>query len=108
MTKDLKKEDLATCIESFSSIVVQENSVDKMRNFSKAGEIGKKHLRSLAWRLFLGVLDEYETIQDWIKTLFDLRAEYKEKRKKLCSKKKKLAGDPLTGIDPLKTKDVIF
>ena len=63
MTKDLKKEDLATCIESFASIVVQENSVDKMRNFSKAGEIGKKHLGSLAWRLFLGVLDEYETIQ---------------------------------------------
>ena len=95
-TEEIKKVEQATAIKAFSSMVLEENSIDKMRTLCRNGEIGKNHLRPLAWRLFLNVLDEEDSIQDWIKVLENLREEYKIKKKTFFLKKPKRAGDPLT------------
>ena len=95
-TEEIKKVEQATAIKAFSSMVLEENSIDKMRTLCRNGEIGKNHLRPLAWRLFLNVLDEEDSIQDWIKMLENLREEYKIKKKTFFLKKPKRAGDPLT------------
>ena len=51
----------------------------------------------MAWKIFMEVLPETETLEQWVETIDNLRKEYKKKAKTIL-KTQKFKGDPLSGM----------
>ena len=85
------------CVDEFVRDLIQGNGVDNFRKYSLTGELDKYHIRGMAWKIFMEVLPETETLDQWIETLDTLRKQYKSKAKVLL-KTQKFKGDPLSGM----------
>ena len=85
------------CVDEFVRDLIQGNGVENFRKYSLNGELDKYHIRGMAWKIFMEVLPETETLDQWVETLDKLRKEYKTKAKSLL-KTQKFKGDPLSGM----------
>ena len=85
------------CVDEFVRDLIQGNGVENFRKYSLSGELDKYHIRGMAWKIFMEVLPETETLDQWVETLDRLRKEYKTKAKSLL-KTQKFKGDPLSGL----------
>ena len=85
------------CVDEFVRDLIQGNGAEIFRKYSLNGELDKYHIRGMAWKIFMDVLPETETLDQWIETLDKLRKEYKTKAKTLL-KSQKFKGDPLSGM----------
>ena len=85
------------CVDEFVRDLIQGNGVENFRKYSLNGELDKYHIRGMAWKIFMEVLPETETLDQWVETLDRLRKEYKTKAKSLL-KTQKFKGDPLSGM----------
>ena len=85
------------CADEFVRDLIQGNGVENFRKYSLNGELDKYHIRGMAWKIFMGVLPETETLDQWVETLDKLRGQYKSKKKVLL-KTQKFKGDPLSGL----------
>ena len=85
------------CVDEFVRDLIQGSGVDNFRKYSLNGELDKYHIRGMAWKIFMEVLPETETLDQWVETLDKLRKEYKTKAKTIL-KSKKFKGDPLSGM----------
>ena len=85
------------CVEEFVHDLIQGNGVENFRKYSLNGELDKYHIRGMAWKIFMEVLPETETLDQWIDTLDKLRNQYKTKTKTIL-KTQKFKGDPLSGM----------
>ena len=93
-TKKYKKKD---CVNEFVHDLIQGNGVENFRKYSLNGELDKYHIRGMAWKIFMEVLPETETLEQWVETIDNLRKEYKKKSKTIL-KTQKFKGDPLSGM----------
>ena len=93
-TKKYNKKD---CVNEFVRDLIQGNGVDNFRKYSLNGELDKYHIRGMAWKIFMEVLPETETLEQWVETIDNLRKEYKKKAKTIL-KTQKFKGDPLSGM----------
>ena len=98
-TIDTPKYDKKQCVKEFTEHLIQGNGPDNFRRFSLNGELDKYHVRGMAWKIFMEVLPETETLDQWVESLDNLRKEYKTKSKKIL-KTQKFSGDPLGGMLP--------
>ena len=96
-TIDTPKYDKKQCVNEFIEHLIQGSGPDNFRRFSLNGELGKYHVRGMAWKIFMDVLPETETLDQWVETLEILRKEYKIKAKQIL-KPQKFSGDPLGGM----------
>ena len=85
------------CVEEFVRDLIQGNGVENFRKYSLNGELDKYHIRGMAWKIFMEVLPETETLEQWVETIDNLRKEYKKKAKTIL-KTQKFKGDPLSGM----------
>jgi hypothetical protein len=85
------------CVEEFVHDLIQGNGVENFRKYSLNGELDKYHIRGMAWKIFMEVLPETETLEQWVESIDKLRKEYKAKAKSLL-KTQKFKGDPLSGM----------
>ena len=85
------------CVNEFVHDLIQGNGVENFRKYSLNGELDKYHIRGMAWKIFMEVLPETETLEQWVETIDKLRKEYKVKTKSLL-KTQKFKGDPLSGM----------
>ena len=93
----IKKENLSALASAFRTVLLQGDCVERMRLYGKHGKLGTMNLRSIAWKFFLGILDENESITDWLDTVNTQRKKYKELLKTYCNPNKKITqGDPLS------------
>ena len=83
------------CVNEFVHDLIQGNGVENFRKYSLNGELDKYHIRGMAWKIFMEVLPETETLEQWVETIDKLRKEYKVKTKSLL-KTQKFKGDPLS------------
>ena len=95
--KDTPKYNKKSCVDEFVHDLIQGNGVENFRKYSLNGELDKYHIRGMAWKIFMEVLPETETLDQWVETLDKLRKDYKVKSKTLL-KKQKFKGDPLSGL----------
>ena len=93
-TKKYNKKD---CVNEFVRDLIQGNGVENFRKYSLNGELDKYHIRGMAWKIFMEVLPETETLEQWVETIDNLRKEYKKKSKTIL-KTQKFKGDPLSGM----------
>ena len=93
-TKKYNKKD---CVNEFVRDLIQGNGVENFRKYSLNGELDKYHIRGMAWKIFMEVLPETETLEQWVETIDNLRKEYKKKAKTIL-KTQKYKGDPLSGM----------
>ena len=93
-TKKYNKKD---CVNEFVRDLIQGNGVENFRKYSLNGELDKYHIRGMAWKIFMEVLPETETLEQWVESIDKLRKEYKTKAKSLL-KTQKFKGDPLSGM----------
>ena len=91
------KYDKKSCVDEFVRDLIQGNGVDIFRKYSLNGELDKYHIRGMAWKIFMEVLPETETLDQWVDTLDKLRNQYKTKTKTIL-KTQKFKGDPLSGM----------
>ena len=91
------KYDKKSCVDEFVRDLIQGNGVDIFRKYSLNGELDKYHIRGMAWKIFMEVLPETETLDQWVDTLDKLRNQYKTKTKTIL-KTQKYKGDPLSGM----------
>ena len=98
-TIDTPKYNKKQCVNEFIEHLIQGNGPDNFRRFSLNGELDNYHVRGMAWKIFMEVLPETETLDEWIQTLEHLRKEYKIKSKNIL-KPQKFSGDPLGGMLP--------
>ena len=96
-TIDTPKYNKKQCVDEFIEHLIQGSGPDNFRRFSLNGELDKYHVRGMAWKIFMEVLPETETLDQWVESLEVLRKEYKVKLKKFL-KPQKFAGDPLGGM----------
>jgi len=96
-TIDTPKYDKKQCVNEFIEHLIQGSGPDNFRRFSLNGELDKYHVRGMAWKIFMDVLPETETLDQWVETLEILRKEYKIKAKQIL-KPQKFSGDPLGGM----------
>ena len=94
---DTPKFNKKQCVNEFIEHLIQGSGPDNFRRFSLNGELDKYHVRGMAWKIFMEVLPETETLDQWIETLDYLRKEYKTKSKSIL-KPQKFTGDPLGGM----------
>ena len=94
---DTPKYNKKQCVDEFIEHLIQGSGPDNFRRFSLNGELDKYHVRGMAWKIFMKVLPETETLDQWVESLEVLRKEYKIKLKKFL-KPQKFAGDPLGGM----------
>ena len=94
---DTPKYNKKQCVDEFIEHLIQGSGPDNFRRFSLNGELDKYHVRGMAWKIFMEVLPETETLDQWVESLEVLRKEYKVKLKKFL-KPQKFAGDPLGGM----------
>ena len=85
------------CVEEFVRDLIQGNGVENFRKYSLNGELDTYHIRGMAWKIFMEVLPETETLEQWVETIDKLRKEYKTKSKTIL-KTQKFKGDPLSGM----------
>jgi hypothetical protein len=85
------------CVDEFVHDLIQGNGVENFRKYSLNGELDKYHIRGMAWKIFMEVLSESETLEQWVESIDKLRKEYKIKAKSLL-KAQKFKGDPLSGM----------
>ena len=95
--KDTPKYNKKECVDEFVHDLIQGNGVEIFRKYSLNGELDKYHIRGMAWKIFMEVLPETETLDQWVETLDKLRKDYKTKSKTIL-KKQKFKGDPLSGL----------
>ena len=95
--KDTPKYNKKECVDEFVRDLIQGNGVENFRKYSLNGELDKYHIRGMAWKIFMEVLPETETLDQWVETLDKLRKDYKVKSKTVL-KKQKFKGDPLSGL----------
>ena len=95
--KETPKYNKKECVDEFVRDLIQGSGVENFRKYSLNGELDKYHIRGMAWKIFMEVLPETETLDQWVETLDKLRKEYKAKAKTLL-KTKKFKGDPLSGM----------
>ena len=93
-TKKYNKKD---CVNEFVRDLIQGNGVENFRKYSLNGELDKYHIRGMAWKIFMEVLPETETLEQWVETIDNLRKEYKKKAKTIL-KTQKFKGDPLSDM----------
>ena len=93
-TKKYNKKD---CVNEFVRDLIQGNGVENFRKYSLNGELDKYHIRGMAWKIFMEVLPETETLEQWVETIDNFRKEYKKKSKTIL-KTQKFKGDPLSGM----------
>ena len=96
-TIDTPKYDKKQCVNEFIEHLIQGSGPDNFRRFSLNGELDKYHVRGMAWKIFMDVLPETETLDQWVETLEILRKDYKIKAKQIL-KPQKFSGDPLGGM----------
>jgi len=96
-TNETPKYDKKLCVNEFIEHLIQGSGPDNFRRFSLNGDLDKYHVRGMAWKIFMEVLPETETLDQWIETLESLRKEFKIKAKNLL-KPQKFSGDPLGGM----------
>ena len=101
---DTPKYNKKECVDEFVRDLIQGSGVDNFRKYSLNGELDKYHIRGMAWKIFMEVLPETETLDQWVETLDKLRKEYKTKAKTIL-KTKKFKGDPLSGMSMDTTSD---
>ena len=65
------------CIKSFTNYILKDYSYENLYKLSRIGELGQKNLRSIAWKIFMGVLPARDSLANWVENLSYLRAEYK-------------------------------
>ena len=94
---ETQKYDKKSCVDEFIRDLIQGNGVDIFRKYSLNGELDKYHIRGMAWKIFMEVLPETETLDQWVDTLDKLRKQYKTKAKTIL-KTQKFKGDPLSGM----------
>ena len=93
----IKKENLSTLASAFRTVLLQGDCVDRMRLYGKHGKLGPMNLRSIAWKFLFGILDESESITDWLDSVKAQRQKYKELRNTYCNPNKKITqSDPLS------------
>ena len=85
------------CVDEFVRDLIQGNGVENFRKYSLNGELDKYHIRGMAWKIFMEVLPETETLEQWVESIDYLRKEFKKKSKTLL-KTQKFKGDPLSGM----------
>ena len=95
--KETPKYNKKECVDEFVRDLIQGNGVENFRKYSLNGELDKYHIRGMAWKIFMEVLPETETLDQWVETLDKLRKDYKAKTKTML-KKQKFKGDPLSGL----------
>ena len=88
------KKDLSSCIKSFLEIGIPDNRASTLRRITVDGKLNSQNLRPFAWKIFLNVFAEEDSLQNWVKSAFTQRSEYKKKVKKFLTVKK-MSGDPL-------------
>ena len=101
LTYNEYKNDITTCIESFTKFVLKSTSSETKSNvidLSTKGELKNNSIRPTAWKIMLNVLpcDKESNIKSWIETTRTQRLKYKEKIKE-SKTLKKIDGDPLGG-----------
>ena len=96
-TNETPKYDKKLCVNEFTEHLIQGSGPDNFRRFSLNGELDKYHVRGMAWKIFMEVLPETETLDQWVETLERLRKEFKIKAKNIL-KPQKFSGDPLGGM----------
>ena len=85
------------CVDEFVRDLIQGNGVENFRKYSLNGELDKYHIRGMAWKIFMEVLPETETLEQWVESIDYLRKEFKKKSKTIL-KTQKFKGDPLSGM----------
>ena len=94
---ETKKYNKKNCVNEFVRDLIQGNGVENFRKYSLNGELDKYHIRGMAWKIFMEVLPETETLEQWVESIDYLRKEFKKKSKTIL-KTQKFKGDPLSGM----------
>ena len=77
MVDELVPEDFLLSPESFEANFVAKRDIGKLRDTALHGGLGHLRNRFLAWRLFLNILPEDGTPQDWVRVTRNYRESYK-------------------------------
>ena len=85
------------CVKEFIRDLIQGSGVENFRKYSLNGELDQYHIRGMAWKIFMEVLPETETLDQWVDTLYKLRKDFKKKLE-IIKPQKKFKGDPLSGM----------
>ena len=113
---EIKKESKELCINSFKQNILNNFNLDNLSKLSSTGLLGHKYLRSMAWKIFLGVLSPNDTIEKWKENLTFFRTKYKILSDKIKKQqnffeeedKKKKAYDNNIKTSILKQKSIVF
>ena len=113
--KPLKKSTIDESAKSFKeNILLNENRITYIKELGSKNNIHQnKELRPLAWKIYLETLpsksqNEEDLLKTWINTVYNQRAEFKQKLKKYCSLKKLGLSDPLLKCDNNEKKNLLY
>ena len=83
---EIPKKSKEECINSFTKYILKDYNYERIYKLSIVGELGEKNIRGIAWRIFMGVLPGYESLEKWVEKIQYLRAEYKILSDKIVKK----------------------
>lgn len=76
MSEELIPPDFLLRQDFFESYFVNRENYAGIRQMALDGQLGAIHNRFTCWRVFLGVLPESFTMDQWVQRLTDLRGEH--------------------------------
>ena len=60
---EIPKKSKEECIKSFTKYILKDYNYERIYKLSIVGELGEKNIRGIAWRIFMGVLPGYESLE---------------------------------------------
>ena len=74
---EIPKESKELCINAFKENILNNFNLENLSKLSSTGQLGQKYLRSIAWKIFLGVLSPNDSLEKWKENLAYDRTKYK-------------------------------
>lgn len=76
MSEELVPHEFLVSAELFESYFVNRENYRTITNLALDGHLGSIRNRFVAWRIFLGILPEDKSIDEWVSRTGDLRDEH--------------------------------
>jgi hypothetical protein len=61
---------------AFESFFLKKNDYVRLRSLASEGGIARIRNRFISWRVFLGILPEEASVEEWVETSREYRTEY--------------------------------
>ena len=76
MSEELVPPEFLMRPDLFESYFIQRENYGTIRNLAVEGNLGSIHNRFIAWKIFLGILPESQSLEAWVSRTQELRAEH--------------------------------